>query len=251
MTCTSWSEEFVGPPGAGPDAEVWGFDLGAGGWGCGQLQDYTDRSDNARLDGHGRLEVVALREPAGASSGGRVTSARLTTKGRLHLRFGTVEARIKVPAARATWPAFWMLGADIDEVGWPACGEIDVMEQVGSDPVGVHGTAHGPGFAGLDGGIGRTERRGVDLSEDFHVYGVDWQPGRITWHLDGRAYSSLTPADTPQGSWPFTHDAYLVLNLAVGGAWPGLGQVTAGLPATMTVDWVRVRDSTVTLPGRG
>ena len=130
----SWTDDFQGPAGQPPDPGAWGYELGAGGWGCEQPQHYTSSPGNARLTGAGQLAITARRE-----ADGRITSARLITKGRVTARYGRVEARIRVPAERGTWTAFWMLGHDIDEVGWPACGEIDVMEQVAVDPNRVHG----------------------------------------------------------------------------------------------------------------
>lgn len=233
----AWSDEFDGPGGGAPST-WWGFELGAGGWGCGQRQHYTDRNAEVR-DGH--LAITARREPDG-----RVTSARLTTHHRFAFRHGRVEARLRVPAGAGCWAAFWMLGEDLDEAGWPGCGEIDVMEVVGADPTRVHGTVHGPGYAGLDpttGGIGTAHDAGVDLSRDFHVYAVEWSPARVQWLLDGLPYAALAPADVP-GPWPFEHPFHLLLNLAVGGDWPGNGvadeELDGLLPATLEVDWVRV-----------
>jgi beta-glucanase (GH16 family) len=131
-----------------------------------------------------------------------------------------------------------MLGTDIDEVGWPACGEIDVMEVVGSEPRAVHATVHCPGHAGVGRGLGATHTLDLDLAADFHVYGVDWTPERITWHLDGAAYRTLARADVP--TWAFDGEMFLLVNLAIGGRWPGNALDDATLPATMLVDWVRV-----------
>jgi beta-glucanase (GH16 family) len=250
-----WSDDFDGPAGEGPDPAVWGAELGGGGWGCGQAQVYTTPPANASLDGDGHLAIVARRGMGGedgasdAATSAVVTSARLVTKGRLHVRCGRAEARIKVPAGRGLWPAFQMLGADIDEVGWPACGEIDVMEVVGSQPTVVHGTLHGPGYAGLEHGVGRGHDAGVDLSADFHVYGVDWAPDRVTWRLDGVPYSTLSSEDVPGDRWPFTHAFYLLINLAVGGDWPGNACADPPLPATMLIDWVRIHGGTVVVGG--
>jgi beta-glucanase (GH16 family) len=133
-----------------------------------------------------------------------------------------------------------MLGTDIGEVAWPACGEIDVMEHVGSRPRHVHGTLHGPGYAGVEHGIGTAHDAGVALADDFHVYAVEWRADRITWHLDGDSYAVLTPADVPAGGWCFDHDFYLLLNLAIGGPWPGNEADDPPLPARMLIDWVRV-----------
>lgn len=230
------SEDFASREGSGPDRSLWCAELGGGGWGCEQLQIYTCDRSNVAITAQSQLAITAKRSPDGT-----ITSARLVTKDRFDVRYGLIEARIKVPGGPGTWPAFWMLGSDIDEVGWPACGEIDVMEHVGSDPNTVHGTAHAPGYAGLAGGLGRAHPAGCDLSADFHVYGVDWDVGRITWLLDGRPYHRMTPAEAPGSIWPFCHPFFLVINLAVGGAWPGNNPPAPVLPATLLVDWIRVR----------
>ena len=215
----SWTESF-------DNLDAWTPELGGGGWGDAQLQTYDAAS--AVIEG-GQLVITA------ASAGGVVTSARLITRGSFAFTYGLVEARIRVPAGGGLWPAFWMLGTDIDEVGWPACGEIDVMEVV--SPTVVHGTVHGPGFAGVGLGVGASHFAGVALSDDFHVYGVRWEPSRITWLLDGSPYFSVSPSDLP--AWPFDHPFYLLLNLAVGGRW---AQGAPSLPAAMVVDWVRVTE---------
>jgi hypothetical protein len=164
-----WLDDFDGPAGAPPSSAHWTPEQGGGGWGDDQLQTYTER--NAALDGQGRLEIVARREEDGT-----ITSARLHTKGKVHARHARVEASIRVPAGRGMWPAFWMLGSDIDEVGWPACGEIDVMEHVGSEPCVVHGTTHVPNAAGVGLGIGSSFAAREPLADGFHVYGVEWTP---------------------------------------------------------------------------
>jgi beta-glucanase (GH16 family) len=227
-----WVDDFDGPAGTAPSARHWRAELGGGGWGDEQLQTYTDDPANVALDGVGRLAIVARRRPAD----GAVTSARLITKGLVAARHGRIEARIKVPAGRGVWAAFWLLGTDIDAVGWPRCGEIDVMEHVGGRPNTVHGTLHGPGHAGLGGGIGASHDAAVALAGDFHVYAVDWTADRITWSLDGAPYSTLARADLPAAAWAVDHDCYLLLNLAIGGAWPGNAFDPAALPATMLVD---------------
>lgn len=236
-----WADEFEGPAGSAPDPSVWVPELGAGGWGDAQLQTYTEPPANAALTGSGMLTVTARTGADGA-----ITSARFTTRGRVAFRYGTIAARLKVPPGSGVWPAFWMLGNDIDEVGWPACGEIDVMEYVGADPSAVRGTAHGPGYAGLGGGIGQGHEAGSPLSDDFHVFSVDWGPGQLVWRLDEDEYFRLTAADVT-GPWPFEHPFFLVLNLAVGGTWPGNELDPAALPAELLVDWVRVTDAEVHL----
>jgi beta-glucanase (GH16 family) len=237
-----WSDEFDAPAGHAPTTARWGQELGGGGWGEQQLQVYTDRPANAHVTDDGMLAITARVEPDGSTGypPGTITSARLVTKQRFSFTHGRVEARIRVPAGPGVWPAFWMLGADIDVVGWPQCGEIDVMEHVGSSPRSVYGTAHGPGFAGARGGLAAEHELPEAVADDFHVFAVDWAPGLIRWSVDDRCYHRLTPGDTPAGGWVFEHDFYLVLNLAVGGSWPGDADALAALPATLFVDHVRV-----------
>ena len=226
-------ESFSGPHGARPDSTRWTYDLGSGGWGDGQLQHYTDDPANASLTGDGHLAIRALRRPDGT-----ITSARLRTQGLAAVRHGRISARIRVPSEVGTWSAFWLLGTDIDDVGWPACGEIDVMEHVGIDPRTVHGTVHLPGHCGLAGGIGSAHDAGVDLSADFHEYAVDWREDEIVWLLDGRETHRLHAAEL-SGGWCFDHDFFVVLNLAVGGDWPGQARAGLELPAALVVDYVR------------
>jgi beta-glucanase (GH16 family) len=142
------------------------------------------------------------------------------------------------------------LGAAFDpaeNAGWPDCGEIDIMEHAGSQPTAVHGTIHGPGFAGLEHGIGQEHDTGVPLADDFHVYGVEWRPNHITWYLDGRPYLTRTPADTPRNRWPFSDDFFLLVNLAVSGDWPGNRNDDPDLPAALIIDWIRASDCTATI----
>ncbi|PUA80362.1 glycoside hydrolase family 16 protein [Nocardioides currus] len=229
-----WVQDFEGRDDQPPDSRVWTYDLGGGGWGDGQRQVYTGDAANADLDGAGHLRITARREVDNT-----ITSARLTTRTSFATRYGRIEARIKVPGGRGTWPAFWMLGADIDEVGWPACGEIDVMEHVGTEPRRCCGTLHGPGYSGLAGGVGAAIDAGTDLSEDFHDYAVLWDESGITWLLDDREHHRLTRSDVP-GPWPFDHPFFLLVNLAIGGDWPELDTDTPDLPAVLLVDRISV-----------
>ena len=185
-----WADEFDGPAGS-PPSDAWVPELGPRG--AGELQRYT--AANAALDGHGSLAIEARREPAGD-----VTSARLVTKDRVHVRYGRIEARIKVPSGQGMWPAFWMLGADIDAVGWPACGEIDVMEYVGSRPTAVHATVHGPGHAGIEHGIGR---RTTPACHSPATSTSTRSTGARTGSRGGstaRPYRTLDRADAPRGA---------------------------------------------------
>jgi beta-glucanase (GH16 family) len=238
-----WSDEFVGAAGSPVNPAVWQPEVGGHGWGNKELQYYTDSTENAALDGAGNLAITVRRpDPQLAQrrfSGCRYTSARLTTKDRVVFAYSMVQARIRLPEGRGIWPAFWMLGQNIDEVGWPACGEIDVMENFGKDPAVVHGTVHGPGYAGAD-GITAAHDAGVALADDFHVYSIQWEPERIRWYLDDQCYSTLTPARLHGGPWVFDHDFYLLLNVAVGGIFSQHPDSSTTFPQTMLIDYIRV-----------
>jgi beta-glucanase (GH16 family) len=242
-----WSDEFEGPANSPPDSSKWGYDLGGGGWGNRELEFYTSDPNNVFLNGEGSLVIRAIRE-----SSGTYTSARLKTKGRFEVRYGKIEARLKLPIAptSAVWPAFWALGNDIDTVSWPHCGEIDVMENISRESTVLHGTVHGPGYSGDKGITGQTAAQGRPaLGDDFHVYGVEWGPESIVFFLDGRAYLRVTPESLPSGTqWVFSHPFFLLLNLAVGGQWPGYPAEDAPFPQTMLVDWVRVWQAVPTPP---
>ncbi len=230
----SWTETFEGTAGSPPNRSLWTYERGGGGWGLHQDQIYTDSVANAVHTGDGQLAITARSE------GGRITSARLITQHRFVMRYGHIEARIKVPGGRGTWPAFWMLGENLPEVGWPDCGEIDIMEHVGGDPDTVHGTLHGPGYSGLEDGIGESYDTGLDLSHDFHRYAVRWTTNEFSWWFNDHPYLRLNPGDVP-GPWPFDQPFFLLLNLAIGGDWPGNADDRPDLPATMLVDWITVR----------
>ena len=238
-----WAEEFDGPAGAPPDPGTWRPETGGHGWGNAELQYYTGETGNAALDGAGHLAITARRaEPglaAGRYGGCRYTSARLVSKNLKSVRYGQVEARIKLPGGRGIWPAFWLLGTDIDQVGWPRCGEIDVMENFGTSPAVVHGTVHGPGYCG-GGGISGALDTGSPLDGDFHVYAVDWEPDRIRWYFDGTCYHAVTPADLGGNPWVLDHDCYLLLNVAVGGTASVAPDSSTRFPRTMLVGYIRL-----------
>lgn len=252
LTCTmtsfattpAWQDEFDQPVGTGPDPAKWVHDLGDNGWGNKELQTYTDSrtnsfvtADPAATDGRA-LVLKAVR-----TAGGGYTSARLKTHGRFATRHGRIEARLKLPRGQGIWPAFWMLGDNIDRVPWPACGEIDVVELCGHQPGTLYGTLHGPGYSAQHGLTQSTQLPGgATFSEAYHVFAVDWKPGRIDWLLDGKIYHARTPADLPAGAhWVFEDAAFfLLLNLAVGGLWPGYPDATTQLPQEFRIDYVRV-----------
>ena len=234
-----WSDEFDGPAGSPPDRRIWQPETGGHGWGNAELQYYTDSTANAALDGTGNLAIMVRQADPGEYGGCAYTSARLISRDRMTVRYGLVEARIQVPSALGVWSACWMLGQDIDAVGWPRCGEIDVMEHFGTGPAVVQGTAHGPGFSGGQGIAGSCEV-GPSLDGDFHTYAVSWEPDRIRWYADGALYHAVTPADLRGRPWVFDHDFYVLLNVAVGGTASRRPDSPVSFPQTMLVDYVRV-----------
>jgi beta-glucanase (GH16 family) len=241
-----WGDEFDGAEGSGVDRARWGAEVGGGGWGNRELEYYTDDRKNAHLDGRGHLVIKALKEtlpPEFKCWYGqcRYTSARLSTKKRFARAYGRFEARLKLPSGQGVWPAFWMLGDDIDSVGWPACGEIDAMENIGREPSLVHGTIHGPGHSGAQGvGASYALPGGKRFADDYHVFAVEWEPGEIRWYVDGALYQTRRATDLPPGAkWVYDHPFFVILNLAVGGDWPGAPDETTSMPQTMTVDYVR------------
>jgi beta-glucanase (GH16 family) len=227
-----WSDEFDGKV---LDKSKWVPETGGDGWGNHELEFYTARPENLRVDG-GNLVIEARREDYG---GRHYTSARIKTAGRIERTYGRYEARIKIPRGQGMWPAFWMLGADVGKAGWPRCGEIEIMENIGREPDVVHGTLHGPGYSG-DKAIGKPQRldKGA-YADDFHVYAVEWEPHEIRWYRDGILYHTARPA-TVTGDWVYEHPFFVILNLAVGGGWPGNPDATTAFPQQMLVDYVRV-----------
>jgi beta-glucanase (GH16 family) len=240
-----WSDEFDGPAHSAPDSGKWAHNTGGTGWGNDELEYYTDSTANAALDGAGHLLLTARRgNPAGyACHYGRCryTSARLLTAQRFAQTYGRFEARIKLPRGGGLWPAFWMLSDDTRIEGSPRGGEIDVMEHVGSEPGTVHGSLHGPGYSGDLGLTSPFTLQGQrTLADDFHVFAVDWRPSAITWMIDGTPYSKKTPADVGNNEWVFDHPFFMIMNVAVGGTWPGPPAIDTSFPQSMIVDYVRV-----------
>jgi beta-glucanase (GH16 family) len=230
-----WQQEFDGPAGAAPDGAVWNYDLGAGGWGNNELQNYTDSRANSALDGAGNLVITARREGDG------YTSARLQTNDTFEAQYGRVEARIQIPRGQGIWPAFWMLGGDIPGVQWPQAGEIDIMENVGYEPHIVHGTIHGPGYSGGAGITGQyMHPQGWSFADTFHTFAIDWRPDSITWSVDGVDYQTIDRSRVGGNEWVFNKPFFLILNVAVGGNWPGYPDGSTVLPQEMKVDYVRV-----------
>ncbi|HET9328670.1 MAG TPA: glycoside hydrolase family 16 protein [Candidatus Eisenbacteria bacterium] len=232
-----WSDEFDGPGGTPPDSTRWTHDIGTD-WGNSQLEYDTARPINVSHDGQGHLAITAHREEYNGSS---FTSGRITTRGRYGQTRGRFEARIRMPVGRGLWPAFWLLGSDVASVGWPACGEIDIMEYRGQQPAVVHGSLHGPGYSG-----GQALTRAFTLpsggfNDGFHVFAVQWETNQISYEVDGVRYQTLKPADLPRGArWVFDHPFNIMLNLAVGGTFVGNPDASTSFPQTLLVDYVRV-----------
>lgn len=238
----SWSDEFTGTNGSAPDPSKWGYDMGGGGWGNNELETYTARTQNAQVQ-DGNLVITAIQETYTGTDGitRNYTSARLKTKGLFSQTYGRFEARIKIPTGQGLWPAFWMLGNDIDANPWPTCGEIDIMENIGRLPATIYGTIHGPGYSGGSGITANTGLATGKFADAFHVYAVEWEGTTIRFYMDDLLYSTRTSADIPAGSvWVFDHPFFLILNVAVGGNWPGAPDGTATFPQKMLVDYVRV-----------
>ncbi|MCA9994319.1 MAG: glycoside hydrolase family 16 protein [Anaerolineales bacterium] len=161
------------------------------------------------------------------------------TEGLKEFAYGRIEARIKVPHGNGLWPAFWALGNDIGQVGWPQSGELDIMEHIGREPANLYGTVHGPGYSGANGVGGSYTMPSGSLSDNFHIFAVEWETNAIRWYIDGINYMTVTPNDVP-GDWVFDHPFFLILNVAVGGNWPGSPDGTTVFPQQMLVDYVRV-----------
>jgi beta-glucanase (GH16 family) len=232
-----WSDEFDGPDGAGVDPTKWVPETGGSGWGNNELEYYTNRLDNAYIE-KGSLVIKANQE---AYANRIYTSARLKTQGKFTQKYGRFEARIKLPQGQGIWPAFWMLGDNIDQAGWPMCGEIDIMENIGKEPSTVHGTIHGPGYSG-DKGLGASYSlpNGGKFADDYHLFAIEWDPDAIRWYVDGNLYETRTPSDAAGKTWVFDHPFFIILNVAVGGNWPGNPDATTVFPQKLLVDYVRV-----------
>ena len=227
-----WHDEFDG---AVLDTTKWVRETRGNGWGNAELEFYTDRVENARLE-NGYLVIEARHELFGNQA---YTSARLKTQGLGAWTYGRIEARIQIPRGQGLWPAFWMLGDDIAQVGWPTCGEMDIMENIGKEPGTVHGTVHGPGYSGANGISNAYALTSGAFADSFHVFAIEWQPSVIQWFVDGTLYKTVLPANLP-GRWVYDHPFFILLNVAVGGYWPGNPDSTTVFPQTMRVDYVRV-----------
>ena len=240
----TWSDEFSSADGSAPDPAKWSYDLGGNGWGNKELESYTSRPQNVRIQ-NGNLVITARQENFTGEDGitSNYTSARLKTQNLFAQAYGRFEARIKIPKGQGMWPAFWMLGADAEQQGWPKCGEIDIMENIGSEPGINHASLHGPSSLEHHSDLTGTfvMPTGQILADDFHLYAVEWEPGVARFYVDSNDYATFTRAQWPAGGqWVFDHPFFIILNVAVGGAWPGKPDATTRFPQKMLVDYVRV-----------
>jgi len=239
-----WSDEFDNEAMTPINNESWTCEVGGWGWGNDELEYYTQSIENASHNGDGQLVITAMQGQPESNETcwyGQCafTSARCITQDKVEFSYGRVEARIQIPRGQGIWPAFWMLGADFPEVGWPQSGEIDIMENVGHEPQTIHGTVHGPGYSGAS-GIGNSYSTDFDFADDFHIYAIDWDPNVIRWYVDGELYGVVSVNDIRNREWVFDHDFFLIMNIAVGGSWPGFPDETTEFPQQMLIDYIRV-----------
>jgi beta-glucanase (GH16 family) len=229
-----WSDEFDTP--GLPDPAKWNYEVGY--IRNNELQYYTRaRPENARVE-NGNLVIEAIKE---TYEGANYTSASLITKSKASWTYGRIEARANIPEGRGMWPAIWMLGENIDEVGWPDCGEIDIMENVGFEPDTIHGTVHTGAYNHVSGTAQGASVSVPEAGKDFHNYAIEWDSQRIDFFVDDRYYFTFVNDGTGEAAWPFDRNAYLILNIAVGGAWGGQQGVDDEIfPQQMLIDYVRV-----------
>lgn len=238
-----WSDEFNDATPSSPDASNWSYDIGtgAGGWGNQELEYYTSRPKNVSTDGNGHLSITAYSE---SYSGSSFTSGRIKTKALFSKAYGRFEAKIKTPYGPGIWPAFWLLGANEETVGWPQCGEIDIMELRGQAPNIINGTIHGPGYSGgnaITKAFGFQDNR---FDADYHIFAVEWSTEKIDFFVDDYLYQRITKNDVaPKGNWVYDHPFYIIMNVAVGGNYVGFPTTGTSFPQTMSVDYVRVYES--------
>ena len=220
-----------------PNPSIWNYNIGTGsnGWGNNELQYYSDRPQNIKVE-DGMLKITAVKE---SFMGSAYTSARILTKGKFDNKYGRYEARIKVPLGKGLWPAFWLLGSNSDTVIWPQCGEIDIMEYLGSNPTSIFGTVHGPGYSGANAISKNFVLTNDRFDNDFHIFGIEWGENFVNYYVDDVLYNQITPKDV-KGEWVFNQPFYIILNMAVGGNFPGTPNAETVFPQTMIVDYVRV-----------
>ncbi len=230
-----WAEEFDG---TSLDLQKWTHQTGGGGWGNNELQNY--RPENTSV-GNGLLKITAKRENLG---GNAYTSSRIRSINKADFTYGRMEARIKMPYGQGIWPAFWMMPTDDKYGGWPKSGEIDIMEYIGREPKKIYGTIHfGPDWPNNKSSGGSYDAYREDFSKEFHLFAVEWEPNEIRWYIDDYLYSTKKTTDVAPERWPFDQRFHFILNLAVGGNWPGSPDGSTVFPQVMEVDYVRVYDT--------
>ncbi|HWW97704.1 MAG TPA: glycoside hydrolase family 16 protein [Edaphobacter sp.] len=238
----TWSDEFNAPNGSPPDPTKWNIVTGGEGFGNNEQETYTARPVNVHQQ-NGNLVITAQKEDLTGPDGipRHYTSARINTQNRFTQTYGRFEARIQLPTGKGIWPAFWLLGANHETAPWPDCGEIDILESIGA-PDTIYSTLHGPGYSGRKGPTTKFPLpAGESVNTAFHLYAVEWSPNDIKFFFDDHLIAERTPADLPQGTlWVYDHPFYLLLNLAVGGYWPGYPDATTTFPQQMLIDYVRV-----------
>ena len=219
------------------DNGLWNYDIGRGqdGWGNNELQYYTDRPENIVVE-DGVLKITAMQESFEGSS---YTSSRILTKGKFEQKYGRFEARMQLPWGQGMWPAFWLLGSNIDEVGWPNCGEIDIMENRGSEPTLISSALHGPGYSGGNPIFKSYNLEDSRFDNEFHIFGIEWGPDYVNFYVDDVLYNQITPSDVT-GTWVFDQSFFIIINLAVGGNFGGPPNADTVFPQTLLVDYIRV-----------
>jgi len=231
-----WGDEFDGNQ-LNPDDYT--YEQGAGGWGNQESQIYTNRSENSYLS-DGNLVIEAREENF---NGSNYTSARIITQSKKIFAFGRIDIRAILPEGQGIWPALWMLGEDFGTIGWPACGELDIMELLGHEPGTVHGTAHwgpqGQSFSTFKGNE-YSLNGGEKFSDEYHVFSLIWEPNSVRWLVDDVQYHSITTADVNGTPYPFNDEFFFIFNIAVGGQWPGYPDASTQFPQRMFIDYVRV-----------
>jgi beta-glucanase (GH16 family) len=231
-----WSDEFSG---SDLDLNFWNQEMGNGngGWGNNELEYYTDRLKNIFVS-NGNLIIEARKETFGNFN---YSSGRMTTQGKKFFKFGRIDIRAKLPVGKGIWPALWMLGTNISSVGWPACGEIDIMELVGTFPARVTGTMHWKPISGSSMNKGKSyELSSGDFSQQFHVFSIIWTQDNIKWYVDDQLFLATSAFDVGAANYPFNADQFFIFNVAVGGNWPGSPDYTTTFPQRMFVDYVRI-----------
>ncbi len=234
----TWSDDFDGAGGELPDATKWNFDIGNGanGWGNAELQSYTSNPENVSTDGQGNLVITAIQ------SGNSFTSARINTKTLFEQKYGRFEARLRTPYGPGLWPAFWLIGSNINDDGWPLCGEIDIMELKGQEPHIIHGTIHGPGYSGGNPISASYVLQNKRFDTDFHIYAVEWDSEKIDFFVDDYLYQRIEKGDVP-GEWVYDQPFFIILNVAVGGNYVGFPTAQTPFPQTMIIDYVKAYQS--------